>query len=112
MLVVPSHYESFGLAAVEALACGTPVVGSMVGGLPTVVRDGENGFLVPWRQPAEYADRIERILTDDAIHSHLAGLARPSVRHFDWSAVADQIVGLYHDARGAGHPAIFRTGVH
>jgi D-inositol-3-phosphate glycosyltransferase len=111
-LVVPSHYESFGLAAVEALACGTPVVGSMVGGLPTVIRDGENGFLVPWRQPAEFAGRIERILNDEAVRSHLAERARPSVLHFDWSAVADRILGLYREAHGHGRSTVVRTGVH
>jgi D-inositol-3-phosphate glycosyltransferase len=95
LLVVPSHYESFGLAAVEALACGTPVVASMVGGLPTIIHDGENGYLVPWRQPSEFADRIERIVADDALRRRLASRARASVARFGWSAIADRIVSIY-----------------
>src|SRR5205814_6548979 len=56
--VVPSRYESFGLVALEALACGAALVASRVGGLPSIVREGENGLLVPWRTPEEFAARI------------------------------------------------------
>jgi D-inositol-3-phosphate glycosyltransferase len=95
LLVVPSHYESFGLAAVEALACGTPVVGSLVGGLPTVVHDGENGFLVPWRRPVDFAERIEMVLGDPSLRNRLANRARASVARFGWAAVADRIGAIY-----------------
>jgi D-inositol-3-phosphate glycosyltransferase len=106
ILVVPSHYESFGLAAVEALACGTPVVGSMVGGLPTVIRDGDNGFLVPWRQPAEFAERIDRILSDPGLHRRLGERARPSVLRFGWDAVADRVMATYREVQGAGQASL------
>ena len=97
LLAVPSHYESFGLVAVEALACGTPVIASMVGGLPTVVRDEENGLLVPCRQPEAFAERIERVLDDPSLRAKLAANARPSVFRYSWEAVADRVATLYQE---------------
>jgi D-inositol-3-phosphate glycosyltransferase len=93
--VIPSHYESFGLVAVEALACGTPVVGSLVGGLPTVIHDGVNGLLVPWRQPEAFAERIEQLLVDPGLWASFASRARQSVLGYDWAAVAKRILAEY-----------------
>ncbi|MQF83155.1 glycosyltransferase family 1 protein, partial [SAR202 cluster bacterium AD-802-E10_MRT_200m] len=58
MLVMPSYSESFGLVALEAMACGTPVIAARVGGLPSLVKDGDSGYLVPWHCPEPYATRI------------------------------------------------------
>lgn len=101
VVVVPSHYESFGLAAVEALACGRPVIASMVGGLPAIIHDGENGLLVPWRRPEAFAERIERILEDSALRTRLSAHARSSVQDYGWEAVADHLTELYQEITAA-----------
>jgi D-inositol-3-phosphate glycosyltransferase len=95
LLVVCSRYESFGLVAVEALACGTPVVAAHVGGLPSIVRDGENGLLIPWRCPGAFAERIDALLEDPPRLARLRAAARPSVVRFDWQRIGDQVRAVY-----------------
>jgi D-inositol-3-phosphate glycosyltransferase len=93
--IVPSHNESFGLVALESQACGTPVVAADVGGLCTVVRDGETGVLVPGHDPADYAAVLTRLAAQP---SRRDGLARAAVRHaaeFGWSSTADRLLEVY-----------------
>jgi D-inositol-3-phosphate glycosyltransferase len=95
--LVPSRSESFGLVALEAAACGTPVVAAAVGGLLSLVDDGTTGYLVDERDPAIYADRIRRILGDA---DHAAELSRRSVElasHYTWSTTAARLRRLYAD---------------
>ncbi len=96
LMVVPSFYESFGLVAVEALACGTPVIATRVGGLQYLIQDGENGFLVPWRCAGLLADKIDTVLSDAALLENLRAGARPSVSRYSWRSVAAQIRQVYY----------------
>ena len=96
--IVPSHYESFGLVAAEALACGTPVVASRVGGLSETVKNAVNGYLVPWRCPEPFAERIELLLNNEYLRSSLGAQARASVEHLRWPLIADEVEALYWSA--------------
>ncbi len=95
VVVVPSRYESFGLVAVEAMACGTPVVATRVGGLRFTVEDGEGGLLVPPRDAAALADAVRRVLGDTDLRSRLGAGARETAARFSWPAVAAQISHVY-----------------
>ena len=95
IVLVPSHSESFGLVALEAQACGTPVVAAAVGGLRTAVRDGVSGILVEGHNPAAWARVLAGLLSSPG---RLAELGRGAVAHaaaFDWPATAERLVGVY-----------------
>lgn len=94
-VIMPSDYESFGLVALEAMACGTPVIASQVGGLAYLIRDGETGFLVPVRDPAILADRITTLLTDVEQRKQMGQAAAALARQYSWSAIADQLLSLF-----------------
>lgn len=96
-LVLPSHYESFGLVALEAMASGTPVVASRVGGLPTFVRDGETGYLIPWRCPEGFTERLEVILHNEWLRECLGRAGRRRALEMSWNRVAERLQGLYLD---------------
>jgi D-inositol-3-phosphate glycosyltransferase len=95
VVAVPSRYESFGLVAVEALACGKSVVASRVGGLRFTIDEGTSGFLVKPQSPQALAGALEQILTDDTLRAAMSAAARPSVARYDWSYVARQVRHVY-----------------
>ena len=97
--VVPSYYESFGLVAVEAMACGTPVVASRVGGLVSTVIDGVTGYLIPWRCPGPFAEKLEVLLGNPELRRNFSHAAERSVERFRWSSVGLRIADLYDAAR-------------
>jgi glycosyltransferase involved in cell wall biosynthesis len=94
--VVPSHYEPFGLVAIEAMACRTPVIASNVGGLQYTVRSEETGLLVPPKDELAFAAAIDRILLNPAWQQELGQAARRHVEEkFSWDGVAKQLADLY-----------------
>jgi D-inositol-3-phosphate glycosyltransferase len=98
IVLVPSHSESFGLVALEAQACGTPVVAAAVGGLRTAVRDGYSGVLVDGHDPVVWA-RVLAGLIGSA--RKLARLSRGALEHasgFGWPTTAERLIDLYTDA--------------
>jgi D-inositol-3-phosphate glycosyltransferase len=105
MVVMPSHYESFGMVALEAMACGTPVVASKVGGLAFNVRDGQTGFLVPERDADALAARIRLLLCDPGLRHQLGWNAAHWARRYGWPIVASQIVDLYEQVQPAAKQA-------
>jgi D-inositol-3-phosphate glycosyltransferase len=95
VLLMPSRSESFGLVALEAQACGVPVVASAVGGLRTVVDDGGSGFLVPGNDPAGFADRLLTVLSDRALADRLARGAVAHAIRFTWEDTVAELLGVY-----------------
>jgi glycosyltransferase involved in cell wall biosynthesis len=71
------------------------VVATRVGGLSSIVRDGETGLLVPWRDAELFAERLSLVLQDDALRARLASRARESVLDYSWGAIADEHLALY-----------------
>ncbi len=93
--VLPSYYESFGFAALEAAACGKPVVASRVGGLTTVVNDGETGFLVNWRCPGPFVERLDLLLNNEEMRNEMGKAARLHSQTLTWDAAADRLMHAY-----------------
>jgi D-inositol-3-phosphate glycosyltransferase len=98
VVMVPSYSESFGLVAVEAQACGTPVVAASVGGLRTAVRDGVSGILVDGHDPASYARVIRELLAHPATLARLSAGAREHASQFGWGATVDALLRVYTGA--------------
>jgi len=95
--VVPSYHESFGLVALEALACGTPVVASRVGGLATIIKDGETGYLVGELSHEAFARHLELLLSDEERMRRMGNAAHLSAKKYAWATVARQVLRVYEE---------------
>lgn len=95
VVAVPSFYESFGLVAVEAMACGTPVVASRAGGLAFSIDDGRTGFLVPQNDADALARRLRTLLIDDGLRERFGANAAEAAQRFGWPVIASRVVHIY-----------------
>ncbi|HEY1741285.1 MAG TPA: glycosyltransferase [Acidimicrobiia bacterium] len=95
--IVPSHSESFGLVALEAASCGTPVVASAVGGLQSIVDDGVTGYLVDSREPHAYAAVVGKLLGDRAHAGAMGRAAAIAARRYSWHITAARLRRLFGD---------------
>jgi D-inositol-3-phosphate glycosyltransferase len=95
--LVPSRSESFGLVALEAAACGTPVVASAVGGLTTLVDHGRTGYLVEGADPAAFAAHVARIAADPLLAEQLATASVIGAQAYTWRQAATELRALYDE---------------
>lgn len=93
--VLPSYYESFGMVALEAMACGTPVIASKVGGLTFTVKDAVTGYLVPDGDPAALSEKLKSILTNEKVRCWMGEEAIKMAQRYRWPLVANKITSLY-----------------
>lgn len=98
VVCVPSYSESFGLVAIEAQACGTPVVAAAVGGLPTAVADGVTGALVDGHDPRDYAAALRPFLVDPVLRAEMGAKAVRHAEGFGWDVTADRTLEVYRAA--------------
>ena len=110
LVAVPSHSESFGLVALEAQACGTPVIAADVDGLPIAVADGVSGVLVAGHEPAVWANALRRILSDPSVRARLAAGARGHAESLSWDSTVDGLLHSYRAALATHRDALRRAG--
>jgi len=94
-LVMPSHYESFGMVALEAMACGAPVVASQVGGLAFLVQDGVTGFTVPSGDAEALSERLGELLSNPGLRQEMGKQAARLAQDYGWEKIAGRLIQLY-----------------
>jgi D-inositol-3-phosphate glycosyltransferase len=95
VVVMPSHYESFGMVALEAMACGTPVIASQVGGLGFLVQDGQTGYTIPAEDPGTLAEKLTALLEDHDLRQSMGQNAYQYAQGYDWRLIAEKIIVVY-----------------
>jgi D-inositol-3-phosphate glycosyltransferase len=105
VFVTTPWYEPFGITPLEAMACGTPVVGANVGGIKFSVRDGETGYLVPPRDPETLAERLARLFQNPKLRARFQSRSVERVNaRFTWETIADQVAGVYETVLARSRP--------
>ncbi len=97
VVVMPSLYESFGMVALEAMACGTPVIASEVGGLGYLVQNGVTGYTIPDSDPAELCDKLSHLLGNENLRSQMGNSAAEYAADYAWNKIASQIIDVYKE---------------
>jgi len=97
VVVMPSHYESFGMVALEAMACGTPVIATQVGGLAFLVQNGITGFHIPVDDPEALSDRLITLLEDRELRTQMSQQAAEIAQNYAWEKIAQSMATLYQD---------------
>jgi D-inositol-3-phosphate glycosyltransferase len=97
VLIMPSHYESFGMVALEAMACGTPVVASQVGGLAFLIQDGVTGFVVPGGDYMLLSERLTQLLTQPELRQRLGEQAAGYARDYAWENITSRILEVVQE---------------
>jgi D-inositol-3-phosphate glycosyltransferase len=105
MVIMPSHYESFGMVALESMACGTPVIASLVGGLIHLVEDGITGYHVPVDDPLALSQRISSLLGDKALRYRMGHDAFAFAKKFSWENIVERVLQVYVELAGDGPDA-------
>lgn len=100
ILIMPSYYESFGMVALEAMACGTPVIASQVGGLAFLVQDGITGFVVPGGDPCVLAKALTKLIQQPELRMRLGKQAAEYASWYSWDKISTRIRGVYEELLG------------
>jgi len=100
VVVVPSKVEPFGIVLLEAMACKKPIVASNVGGIPEIIKDGENGLLVPKDNPLKLAQAIIKLLKNDKLSNTIANNAFTHVKKYSWDIIVEQLKEIYYSILG------------
>lgn len=104
-VVVPSHYESFGMVALEAMACGTPVVASQIGGLAFLVQDGITGYTVPVNEPQALAERLMTLIRDPDLRRQMGEQGASFAKGYGWDKIASRIFDVYKEMAEVQNPS-------
>ena len=97
IVVMPSNYESFGMVALEAMACGTPVVATQVGGLQHLVQNGITGFTVPHNDPTALEEKLTQLVCHDELREKMKKNSVKYARTFSWDVITPQIISVYEE---------------
>jgi D-inositol-3-phosphate glycosyltransferase len=92
---MPSLYESFGMVALEAMACGTPVIASEVGGLGYLVQNEITGYTIPDSDPAGLCEKLTALLKNPSLHRRMGKSAAEYAANYTWEKIAGQMAALY-----------------